>query len=512
MPSIALPRHRLPYRPGADPFSGRSWACLTFVTDAAMLWIAIAIALRIEPRGPLPENGWLLGLGLAVGTIGHFAARGTYAKRSSRRSTLDVLRETLSAHASGVALALAGAALLSPGRAVTSALIVAAGFGALLVTIGRGVLMLLRHRARVDGRSVQKTLIVGAGEVGADLERRLLECPGLGLRPIGFLDDDPAPAFHAASPKGEVLGTPRELAKIVRRTDARNVIVAFSHSRDAEILPLVRTAQALGLEVSVVPRMFEDVSAHQQIEHVGGLALVGMPTPNPRAWPYAIKHGFGRLVAIVLTLLAGPLLLGLALGVRLSSPGPVLFRQRRVGRDGQVFEILKFRTMKLAPPPAPGAEKRLATVGAGPGGVEGDDRRTAIGTFLRRSSLDELPQLLNVVRGHMSLVGPRPERPEFVALFGQEVRGYSDRHRVKSGMTGWAQVNGLRGATSIADRIELDNWYVANWSLWLDIKILLLTPIEVVRSRAEATTGAPAPEPPAEEQPLEEPRRLHEVS
>jgi lipopolysaccharide/colanic/teichoic acid biosynthesis glycosyltransferase len=165
--------------------------------------------------------------------------------------------------------------------------------------------------------------------------------------------------------------------------------------------------------------------------------------------------------------------------VKLSSPGPVLFRQRRIGRDGRDFEILKFRSMRIdddgvAPRPA-SANLVAVPRDVGPGGVEGVDRRTAIGGLMRRTSLDELPQLLNVLRGEMSLVGPRPERPEFVDLFGSRIERYDDRHRVKSGITGWAQVNGLRGKTSLRDRVEWDNYYIENWSLSLDLKIMLMT-------------------------------------
>jgi lipopolysaccharide/colanic/teichoic acid biosynthesis glycosyltransferase len=188
-----------------------------------------------------------------------------------------------------------------------------------------------------------------------------------------------------------------------------------------------------------------------------------------------------RVAAAFMLIVLAPLLLTIALGVKLSSPGPILFRQRRVGRDGQDFDLLKFRSMRL-----PDAKADFQPrPGAAPGGVEGADRRTPLGRFIRRTSLDELPQLVNVLRGAMSLVGPRPERPEFVSLFRQDVERYADRHRVKSGITGWAQVNGYRGQTSLADRVEWDNFYIENWSLWLDFKIVLLTVDAVVRSREE---------------------------
>ncbi len=485
-----------------DPFSGRSWTVLMVVTDMVMLWTAIATAIALAPAGTPPPRAWPLGLILAAGVLAQLCLRGAYDGRSDRRPLLDVARDIFSAHAMGAVSALAVASVVGTRPALTVMLVTTAGIGVVAVGLGRVVLTSARRRARIAGRSVRPTLIIGAGRVGADLERRLLADPGLGLRPVGFLDEAPAPGFWEAGPTGQVLGAPRELAAIVRQTQARHVIVAFSATRDEEVLPLIRAAQALGIEVSVVPRMFEETTSRQQVvtqigtpggAGTGGLVLCDLRTRRGHEWPFALKHGLGRLVALGMTLAVAPVLVISALAVRLSSPGPLLFRQRRVGRDGQVFEILKFRTMKLAADPPAASARSLAAAGSGPGGVEGDDRRTGVGTFLRRSSLDELPQLLNVVLGHMSLVGPRPERPEFVALFGQQVRGYGDRHRVKSGMTGWAQVHGLRGQTSIADRIEMDNWYVANWSLWLDIKILLMTPLEVIRSRAEAETGVAEP-------------------
>jgi lipopolysaccharide/colanic/teichoic acid biosynthesis glycosyltransferase len=207
-------------------------------------------------------------------------------------------------------------------------------------------------------------------------------------------------------------------------------------------------------------------------------ALLAAAAPAVHAHDVALegKYLVGRCLAFVALVALLPLLAGLALAVRLTSRGPVLFKQRRVGEGGEIFEMLKLRTMR----PADDAGF-VPVAGAAPGGVEGIDRRTPVGRFLRRSSLDELPQLWNVVRGDMALVGPRPERPEHVARFAAEVPGYAQRHRVRVGLTGLAQVQGSRGATCIATRADLDNAYIADWSLGLDLRILGRTVGAVLR-------------------------------
>jgi exopolysaccharide biosynthesis polyprenyl glycosylphosphotransferase len=228
--------------------------------------------------------------------------------------------------------------------------------------------------------------------------------------------------------------------------------------------------------------MFESMNDRVLYDPVGGLPLLGLRRTNPRGWQFTVKHAQDRLIAALLLLALLPALAAISAAVRLSSPGPVLFRQRRVGRDGRVFDLLKFRTMAEEEYDGARGDGFRPAAGEAPGGVEGDDRRTGVGRLLRRTSLDELPQLINVMRGEMSLVGPRPERPEFVELFRADLRRYEDRHRVKSGMTGWAQVHGLRGQTSLADRVELDNFYIEHWSLALDWKILARTFFAVLRS------------------------------
>jgi lipopolysaccharide/colanic/teichoic acid biosynthesis glycosyltransferase len=214
------------------------------------------------------------------------------------------------------------------------------------------------------------------------------------------------------------------------------------------------------------------------VEHLGGLPLVELSPAHPLGLRFRVKHVADRLGVVLLLPAVAPLMALVALLVWLTSGRPIFFRQRRVGRDGREFVMMKFRTMVDAPDGDFEPAEDVA-----PGGVEGVDRRTPLGALLRRSSIDELPQLLNVLRGEMSLVGPRPERPEFVRTFNDTVYAYGDRHRVKSGITGWAQVNGLRGNTSIRGRAELDNFYIENWSLSLDLKILLLTVLAVFRVR-----------------------------
>jgi exopolysaccharide biosynthesis polyprenyl glycosylphosphotransferase len=255
------------------------------------------------------------------------------------------------------------------------------------------------------------------------------------------------------------------------------VIITFSTAPHEVLVRFVNRCEELGVRIALVPRLYEKTTTRLAVEHIGGLPLLSARTADPKGVQFAVKYAVDRLAAALALLLIAPVLAAAALAVYLSMGRPIFFRQTRVGRDGETFDILKFRSMKQ-----PSREATSAPVladGSAPGGVEGEDRRTRVGTFLRKSSIDELPQLFNVLKGEMSLVGPRPERPEFVDTFTRSVYRYGDRHRVKSGITGWSQVNGLRGKTSIADRAEWDNYYIENFSLWLDLKVVLLTLLAV---------------------------------
>jgi exopolysaccharide biosynthesis polyprenyl glycosylphosphotransferase len=276
------------------------------------------------------------------------------------------------------------------------------------------------------------------------------------------------------------VGASWDLDEAIARFKVEQVVVTFSTAPDDVLLRIVRRCEDLGIATAIVPRLFERMPAFTQMEHLGGLPLVAPRPAKPAGWQFRVKYVLDRLVSAVALLVLSPLLIAAAIGVLLSMGRPIFFRQLRIGRDGRPFEMLKFRSMAVAeesPYEAPDGD--LA-----PGGVEGEDRRTPVGAFLRKTSIDELPQLFNVLRGEMSIIGPRPERPEFVEDFEERIYRYRDRHRVKSGITGWAQVHGLRGRTSLADRAEWDNFYIENFTLWLDVKIALMTVRTLFRSRA----------------------------
>jgi exopolysaccharide biosynthesis polyprenyl glycosylphosphotransferase len=368
------------------------------------------------------------------------------------------------------------------------------------VLVVRTALQAAARQARRHGAGTVPTLIVGAGVVGRQLERRMRQHPELGFAPVGFLDDDPSPLGQLDGEPAIVLGPTAALPEVVQRSGARHVVFSFTRAPDSEVLPLLRECQREGIDVSVMPRLFENVNGRVRVEQLAGLPLLALRQTNPHGWQFAVKHGGDRLAAALLLVLLSPVLSAVALVVRLSSPGPVLYRQERVGRDGRPFQLLKFRSMRITDAQIDYAlVQSLEIAGLGPGGIEGEDRRTSVGRFLRRSGLDELPQLVNVLRGEMSIVGPRPERPEFADRFGERLRRYDDRHLVRAGITGWAQVNGLRGQTSIAERIEWDNWYIQNWSLGLDLLAIALTPLAIARTPSEEAVDATHASTPAQD-------------
>ncbi len=456
---------------------GLSWPLATLALDAIALAVALTLSEFTGPRAGQTAAPIAWVPLFAVIAVSLLALRGSY-RQPLRLQTLDTLRGVAIAACLAAVLVIAMRVLVEDNPTSATETLRQAAFAIAFLGASRSGFLWAQAHRRKHGRAARRTLVVGAGHVGAHTARRLLDRPEFGLRPIGYLDKDPRAGEELEGLP--VLGASWDLELIIEEHDIEHVIFAFSTAPHSVLLRLVQRCEELDLPVSLVPRLFEKVTGRITVEHLGALPLLEVRRADPRGWQFAIKYGLDRIAALLLTLIATPILLISAAAVAISLGRPVLYRQVRVGRDGRPFEMLKFRSMR-PPRDDDGRVGSLAADGLGPGGVEGEDRRTTVGAVLRKTSLDELPQLFNVLRGEMSIIGPRPERPEFVELFREQIYRYGERHRVKAGITGWAQVQGLRGKTSMADRVEWDNYYIENWSLWLDFKILMLTFATIVR-------------------------------
>jgi putative colanic acid biosynthesis UDP-glucose lipid carrier transferase len=338
-----------------------------------------------------------------------------------------------------------------------------------------GFRMLLRlalRSVRRRGYNLRHIVVAGAGALGVEIARRLKAAPWTGLHVVAFFDDRPELAAGAVEgvPVG---GTLDDLAAFVAREGIDQVWMALPLRAEQRAKQVLAALRATTAEVRYVPDIFGFQLLNHSVTEVAGLPVINLTESPMSGTNLLVKAIEDYVLAALIVLAISPLLAALAIGVKLSSPGPVLYRQRRVTWNGAQFEMLKFRSMPVD------AEAGTGPVWARPG----EDRATAFGRFLRRWSLDELPQFFNVLKGEMSIVGPRPERPEFIERFRDQIPGYMQKHLVKAGITGWAQVNDLRGNTDLARRIEFDLFYIDNWSVWFDLRIILMTAWQVVRSR-----------------------------
>jgi exopolysaccharide biosynthesis polyprenyl glycosylphosphotransferase len=344
-------------------------------------------------------------------------------------------------------------------------------FSALLVVLGRELHWGLRRWLRKRGIERDNLLIVGGGKVARDLARKIKAYPALGYNVVGMVSGAP-PRKEANSLGIPMLGVYADLPFLIDAYAVEQVIIALPEAHRNELIALISACRRGRVDIKVYPDMLAYVSGDISVDEVGGTPLVTVRDIALRGWKLSLKRGLDLVGATVGLVLLSPLMLLTALLIRLESPGPVFYTQERMGLDGRPFQMIKFRSM------------RSDAEASGPGWtVPGDPRVTRIGAIMRRTSWDEIPQLINVFLGEMSLVGPRPERPIYVQQFRERIPRYMERHREKAGMTGWAQVNGLRGDTSIAERTSYDLWYVENWSLWLDIKIIIRTILNIVLNR-----------------------------
>jgi len=333
----------------------------------------------------------------------------------------------------------------------------------LLLTAGRYGMLKFEQWWYGRGNDLKRVIVVGAHSLAADIARRVQTDKRLGYRLVGYFSE--APSQGMTDTGAEHLGNPNAVANFIRTEHIDIVLIALPESEHPALNDLVRACEGLQAEMMMVPDLVELLTSQVRIRHIAGIPFLGIKTVALSAWNQIVKRSFDLLISAIILILVSPILLLIALLVKLESRGPVFYKQERVGLDGNLFNVLKFRSMRLD------AEANSGPVWA----QKNDPRATRVGRFLRRFSLDELPQLINVLRGDMSLVGPRPERQHFVDQFKAEIPKYLERHRVKTGMTGWAQVNGLRGNAPISERTKYDVYYVENWSLVFDLKIIFKT-------------------------------------
>lgn len=439
--------------------------------------ITVAYVLRFE-SGILPYEefhpfrnyvGYLVIL-LCL-TIPVQAANGLYRPRRAI-SWLDHSYTIFTSMSVVAAIAMVSTAVMWPGTNSSRLMVAMAWLLTIaFVIIGRYVVYRFQMAIRQRGIDTERLLIVGTGEPAHLVLDRVQHSPGIGYRPVGFVAEEPGVSVAYGLP---VLGTLDCIGEIVRSHEIHDVVIAIPTLSPQRLFEVVTQCSNEKVNIKVFPDLFQFMTSGVNIGDLNGLPLISVKDVALRGWNLAIKRGMDVVGSATALVLLSPLMLLIAALIKLTSPdGPVFLIQERVGMDGRPFPIIKFRTMR------PDAEKETGAVWATPN----DPRRTRLGAFLRRFSLDELPQLINVLVGDMSLVGPRPERPVFVEQFRRTIPRYFDRHREKAGLTGWAQVNGLRGNTSIEERTAYDVWYIENWTVWLDLKIILKTLLIVFTDR-----------------------------
>ncbi len=442
-----------------------------FLADLAMIavgWIS-AYYLRFEilpPLFPLPlwrplarYLPYLPPILLVWGTV--FVLSGLYSTRRAQRLTSMVL-----AVARAVFLgALASVAAMFFYREFSFSRLHMVLFGGmtsvLMVGLRLGIYFAARH-IRALGKGAQRILIVGAGKVGRRLAQALQQYPLVRFEIVGFLDD--------RQEGDDILGPVSDLPALMDRMQSegkpiRAVYITLPFSAAEKIEKLLRSLSTRLAHVFMIPDLFQFDLLNSRFSELGGMPVLHLIDETPLRFEKLTKRLIDILFSALFLAVISPVLLVITILVKRSSPGPVFYRQERMGLNGHTFKMLKFRSMPVQ------AEAASGPVWARPE----DDRATGVGAFLRRTSLDELPQFINVLKGDMSIVGPRPERPVFIEQFKDQVPGYMLRHKMKAGITGWAQVNGWRGNTSLEKRIEHDLYYIQNWSLWLDFKIMVLT-------------------------------------
>jgi len=444
------------------------------VLDAAMVAVAFILAYQLRSTIPWPnelENqaalstySGLIAAQIAGVLILMFIYRQYYIPRAVSR--VDQFYSIFAAVSIGTLLAVA-ISVFSFKNSIfevdfpRAMIIYAWMFSIILIMLGRILHQVLRMSLRDRGFGKDRLIVVGTGETAKMILQRIAWSPQLGYEVIGVIDGDSEEEQIEGAP---IIGNPEDLPDLIEEHSVDEVIVAIPEKGHREVVRVISYCERGRVSIKVFPDFFQFIASEADIDDLGGLPLLSIRDFAMRGYMLFFKRLMDILGSIVGLIILSPLMMLTAVAVKLESPGPVFFVQERMGLDGRPFLMLKYRSMR-----------QDAEV-TGPGWTTKDDpRRTKLGTLLRKIDVDELPQFVNVLLGEMSLVGPRPEQPYYVNMFRESVPRYMERHREKAGMTGWAQVNGLRGDTSVIERTRYDIWYSENWSILLDIKIMLRT-------------------------------------
>ncbi|MCL5950679.1 MAG: undecaprenyl-phosphate glucose phosphotransferase [Chloroflexi bacterium] len=444
--------------------------------DAGMTCVAFYLAYRLRPDDPTVRQvipsfrgyfGMLL-LNVCAVVAVFFSYKLYHLRRGSAR--LDELYSVFSAVSISIIVGIAATTVVYRTEIDYPRTMIAYFWMIALVLIGTARMAhhTLRSALYKRGWGESKLLIVGAGEAGQLILDKIRSSPGLGYSPVGFLDDERAGQTVQSLP---VLGGIHELGDTVHSQSISEVIIALPEASHQELLSVISHCEDGNVSIKVFPDVFQIMAAEVNVGDLNGLPLLTMRDVALRGWRLMLKRIVDFVISAIVLVLLSPLMLLIALLIKLDSRGPAIYTQERMGLDAIPFPCFKFRSMVRD------AEAETGPIWA----TQGDPRRTRFGSWLRRYSLDELPNFINVFLGHMSLVGPRPERPVFVEQFRQMVPRYMERHQEKAGITGWAQVNGLRGNTSIWERTKYDLYYIEHWSVWFDFKIMLMTLLKAWR-------------------------------
>ena len=451
------------------------------IVDMAMAGLAFLLAYLMRRWIPWPEQAQGMGSlqsysGIAVAHIVSILAVFSFSRLYHLTRSPARVEEFTSIFVATTVGSLMGVALSSlvfknsPVELDYSRGVIAYGWALTIafVTVGRLIHGYVRIRLRRQGWGRDRVLIVGTDDVGQMIFHKIQSNPGLGYEVAGFISTNGQNGGPLCEP---ILGHAGDLAPVIDAHQVDEVIIALPEATHQEILMLISECERGKVTIKVYPDVFQIMASQVSIGDLGGLPLLTVRDIALRGWRRTAKRLMDIVGAACGLVLVSPLMMLMSILIKLDSRGPVFFAQERMGLDEKPFQMLKFRSMRQ------NAEER------GPGWtVKHDPRVTRLGRIIRRINLDELPQLFNVLIGEMSLVGPRPERPFYVNQFRRSIPRYMDRHWEKGGMAGWAQANGLRGDTSIAERIKYDLWYIENWSLLLDIKILARTISNLFRS------------------------------